>query len=238
MSLLVPPRRNDPEILDGTGHGEGELAAVFRDLATINRTLGGTRALLEAIDPFLAWAAPGERFDVLDVGCGGADLPLAVAAHGRAKGIDVRVVGVEKDPAAVAVARKAAEADPAVSIVAGDAFRLDFPEKSFDVVAMSLFLHHFEYQEAVMLLRRLTKLARKATIVNDLQRHRLPWAFIAIASRLARWHPMIRHDGPLSVLRGFSEEELRAACEDAGASMATVQRRWPFRWVVTIPARA
>lgn len=104
-------------------------------------------------------------------------------------------------------------------------------------MTLSLFLHHFEYQEGVVLVRRLLKLARKAVVVNDLRRHLLPWAFVGIAARLARAHPMFVHDAPLSVLRGFTEGEMQALCQDAGAPMATVQKRWPFRLVATLPSR-
>jgi hypothetical protein len=48
---------------------------------------------------------------------------------------------------------------------------------------------------------------------------------------------MFVHDAALSVLRGFTEEELQALCQDAGAAMATVQRRWPYRLVATLPSR-
>ena len=237
MSFLVPARRTDEEILDRAGNAEPDLAAAFSHIRTVNRRLNGSRILLDAVDPFLGWLSPGETLEVLDVGCGGGDLLLDLAAHVRSRGVDVRIVGVDRDPVTARLARKACAGDPAIEIVEADAFRLPWTEKRFDVVTLSLFLHHLEYQEAVVLLRRLLKLARKAVVVNDLRRHRVPWAFVAVASRLARAHPMFVHDAPLSVLRGFTEEEVRALCEDASAPMATVQRRWPFRLVATLPAR-
>lgn len=237
MSFLVPSRRSDEEILDRPGNAEADLAAAFENIRTVNRRLGGSRILLEAVDPFLGWASPGETFEILDVGSGGGDLLLDLAVHVRSRGVDVRIVGVDRDPATARLARKTCSGDAAIEIVEADAFRLPYPEKSFDVVTLSLFLHHLEYQEGVVLVRRLLKLARKAVVVNDLRRHLLPWAFIGVAARLGRAHPMFVHDAPLSVLRGFTEEEMQALCQDAGSSMATVQRRWPFRLVATLPSR-
>ena len=237
MSFLVPSRRTDEEILDRTGNAEADLAAAFDDIRTVNRRLNGSKLLLEAVDPFLDWASAGETFEILDVGSGGGDLLLDLAAHVRARGSDVRIVGIDRDPATARIARKACAADPAIEIVEADAFRLPYPDKRFDVVTLSLFLHHLEYQEGVVLVRRLLKLARKAVVVNDLRRHLVPWAFIAIAARVARAHPMFVHDAARSVLRGFTEEEMLALCQDVGAPMATVQRRWPYRLVATLPAR-
>lgn len=237
MSFLVPSRRNDEEILDRRGNAEVDLAAALANIGDVNRRLGGSRILLDAIDPFLSWLSPGETFELLDVGSGGGDLLLDLGRHVRARGLGVRIVGVDRDPTIVAIARKGCAGDPAIEIVEADAFRLPYPEKSFDVVTLSLFLHHLEYQEGVVLLRRLLKIARKAVVVNDLRRHLVPWAFIGVAARLRGAHPMFVHDAPLSVLRGFTEEEMQALCQDAGASMATVQRRWPFRLVATLPSR-
>jgi len=50
---------------------------------------------------------------------------------------------------------------------------------------------------------------------------------------------MFRHDGPLSVLRGFTRTELEQLAAEARLSEARVHWRWAFRWVLTtISARS
>ena len=93
-----------------------------------------------------------------------------------------------------------------------------------------------DHRGAVELLRKLRRIARRAVIVNDLRRHRVPWAFIATVAHVTRRDPMFRHDAPLSVLRGFTVDELRAAGRDAGVTDPRVVRRWPYRLVMTLPA--
>jgi SAM-dependent methyltransferase len=234
--VFVPSRRTDPELMDQPGHSEAELEAALADIRAVNRRLRGSRVLLEAIDPYLDWVGAGESFEVLDCGSGGGDLLRDLVAHVKARDVHVRVVGVERDPVTAAIARRWTSDVPEIEIVQADAFKLPYPEGSFDVVTASLFMHHFEYQEVVVLLRRLLKLARKAVVVNDLRRHLVPWAFIALAARGGGASRMFRHDAPLSVLRGFTVEELEAAAEDAGAFGTAVVRRWPFRLVASIPA--
>jgi SAM-dependent methyltransferase len=234
---LVPVRSNDPEIMDRDDNTAEDLRPALRDLASINRWLGGRRALRRALRPFLD--EPGsEPLRVLDIGTGGADLPLDTVSLGRRSGRAVHVTALDLDPVTASIANETTRTVDEIRVVRGDAFRPPFPPGSFHVVTASLFLHHFTHAEIVRLMTRLRRLATQAVIVNDLRRHRLPWGFIHLASRAARLHPMVVHDGPLSVLRGFTDEELRAAAREAGSADAVVRRSWPFRLLMTVPGAA
>ena len=101
-----------------------------------------------------------------------------------------------------------------------------------------MFLHHFPHEQVVALLRRFRRLARRAVVVNDLRRHALPWAFIGVVARATVRHPMFVHDAALSVLRGFTGDELAAAAREAGSERFGLVRRWPFRLVLTLEASA
>jgi hypothetical protein len=100
-----------------------------------------------------------------------------------------------------------------------------------------MFLHHFDHDDAARLLSGFRSIARSAVLVNDLRRHVIPWAFIGLAARATLRHPMFVHDAPLSVLRGFTDEELRAVARDAGAKSAVVERRLPYRLLLTMAGR-
>ena len=231
--LLVPPRCYEPEWLDRTDNPAGEVEKALRDIAWVNRRLRGAQALLRGIDPFLPSGPEGSVLEILDVGTGGGDLAAAMVNHGRSRGLPVRVTAIDRDPAAVALAARAAP--EGVRVLQADAFSLSFPEKSFDLVTASLFLHHFPHSEAGALLSSFRRLARRAVVINELRRHRVPWVFIAVASRVTRRSPMFIHDAPLSVLRGFTERELRALASEAGAPDAPVVRLWPYRLLLTLP---
>jgi SAM-dependent methyltransferase len=142
---------------------------------------------------------------------------------------------MDRDRFAAEVAARRAGAHAEVRVVRADATRLPFRTGAFDLVTASMFLHHFDHVGMVRLLAEFRRLARIAVVVNDLRRHRLPWAFIALTAALTRRHPVFRHDAPLSVLRGFTDDELRAAARDAGVPEPRVERRWPFRLVMTLP---
>ena len=62
------------ELLDGPLDDRPALVGNLRDLARVNRRLGGLDLSARAIDAL----APGRSsIEVLDVGTGGADIPLA-----------------------------------------------------------------------------------------------------------------------------------------------------------------
>jgi len=233
MTLLVPPRCHDPEWLDRTDNATRDVESALHDIAWVNRRLGGARALLRGIDPFLQSHPPGGIFEILDIGTGGGDLAAAMVEHGRGRGLRIEVTAVDRDPAAVALAAR--EACPGVRVLQADAFSLSFTRQSFDLVTASLFLHHFRPGQAAALLAMFRRLARRGVVINELRRHRVPWAFIAGTARVTRRSPMFVHDAALSVLRGFTVSELRALAADAGAPASPVEQLWPYRLLLTLP---
>jgi SAM-dependent methyltransferase len=207
-------RATEPERLD-EGVPEEEALASLADLRFVNRWLGNRRPVVDAVRPYLTLSA---RPTLLDVGCGSADLPAAVAraAPGLlAVGADIKLLHVRQAPRSVRT-------------VVADVRALPFPPRSFDVVMASLFLHHFDAGEAPRILRTLYAVARRALVINDLRRARLPYVFGRAAFPLLFRSRVSVDDGLTSIRRGFTEPELRAAFAEAGIDVH-VRRTWPYR---------
>src|SRR5256885_11066623 len=67
------------ELLDGPLDDPATLAGNLRDLRRMNRALGGIALTSRALDALVGEAADGgEAISLLDVGTGGADIPLAL----------------------------------------------------------------------------------------------------------------------------------------------------------------
>jgi len=233
---LVPRRASAPERMDDPHLALDELRAALAGLTWTNRRLGGTRALVTALEPYVAAAPPDRPFEVLDVGTGAADLPLELLALGRRLGRPLVITAIDRNPYVASIAAAAVAGSATIRVVCADAQRLPFGPRSFDVVTASLFLHHFDEGAATRLLAAFRGLARRAVIINDLRRHVVPWAFIAAAARLLRRGATYVHDAPLSVRRGFTPHELERAARAAGARATRVRRRWPYRLVLEIDA--
>jgi len=235
-NVLVPARRHDAEWLDRTDNAPLDIVSTLDDIRLVNRYLFGSKILVRAVRPFLSELREGETLSVLDVGTGGADLPLDLVAEARRLGRKISIVAVDRDAVTLDYARGKTAGTPEIEILSADAFELPFPPASFDLVTASMFLHHFRHDDAVRLLAGFKALARRAVLINDLRRHVVSWAFIGLTSRMTRRHPMFVHDAALSVLRGFTKAELLAAARDAGAADATVKRRLPYRLLLTMTA--
>jgi len=112
--------------------------------------------------------------------------------------------------------------------VAADARALPFPDRAFDVVTTSLFLHHFDGADAAMVLRELYRVTRRALIVSDLRRSRVPFVFGRLAFPLLFHSRVSVADGLLSIRRAFTRDELAAAFAAAHIPVR-IAHTWPYR---------
>ena len=206
-------RATEPEQLD-LGVGEAEARRSLGDLRFVNRWLGGRRALRRAVLPLLE----GRGASLLDVGCGSGDLPALL--HGERA---VRIVGLDIKPLHLR------EAPRSLRPVAADVRQLPFRARSFDVVTASLFLHHFDGGEVAAVLASLASVARRALVIHDLHRARVPYYFGRLAFPLLFRARVSVADGLLSIRRGFKPAELAAAFAQAGLAQVRVERAWPYR---------
>ena len=216
---------NAREVLDGAVDTP-ELAASLADIDRLNSWFGGYALSLRAIRRLAAEVERDRPLRIIDVGGGTAAFAVRVAEWARRSGRAVRIVVVDRDPAALGLARAAVAAYPEILLVRGDAAALPCRARAADIVTSALTLHHLEPAQAAAGLREMTAAARIGVVVNDLLRRRLSLGLVWLATRLLGCHPISRHDGPLSVRRSYSRDELRALAEEAGARRLTI-REYP-----------
>jgi hypothetical protein len=209
------------ELLDGALDDPAALRGNLRDLARINRALGGTAASRRALDGLVRGRTVPHT--MLDVGTGGADIPLDLLVNAGHRGRALRVTGVDSR-AAVLDAAHAIEprlgTTRGLELVLADGRSLPWPDRSFDIVHASLLIHHLEPPEAIQFLREAARVARIGVIVNDLVRARHHWLAARLLLGVTTRNRYTRHDGPLSVQRAYTRVELRALL--AGAALRPV----------------
>jgi ubiquinone/menaquinone biosynthesis C-methylase UbiE len=93
---------------------------------------------------------------------------------------------------------------------------LPFSPSSFDYVFSSLFLHHFTDEQVVELLRAFGRVARRAVLIVDLERHPVAYYFLPATRWLLGWDPVTVHDGKISVEAAFRPRELESLARAAG----------------------
>jgi 2-polyprenyl-3-methyl-5-hydroxy-6-metoxy-1,4-benzoquinol methylase len=222
-SSLTPIRRRGIEYLDEPNVSADLLRRSLSDVARANTLFGGTRAVLRELMPVLR-AARGDSLTLLDVGTGAADIPTAARALAERLGVRLTVVGADTaEPLAHSAAPRLDGS------ICADARALPFPSHSVDVVVCSQLLHHFTELEMLLVLRELHRVARERVIVSDLRRSWAAAAGIWLASFPLRFHPVSRHDGVVSVLRGFTPRELHDHVRMSTGATPVVRRHMGWR---------
>jgi ubiquinone/menaquinone biosynthesis C-methylase UbiE len=205
------------ELLDGPLDDPAALRGNLRDLARINRRLGGTRASRHALDHLLDRRSGPHT--LLDVGTGGADIPLSLLESSAATDRPLRVTALDSRAEVLAAARDVnarLHATAGLDLVVGDGRSLPWPDRAFDVVHASLVLHHLEPPDAIAFLAEAARVARHGVVVNDLVRARHHWLGARVLLALTTRNRYTRHDGPLSVRRAYTLIELRALLAAGG----------------------
>ena len=228
--MLRPLQRSlRPELMDDPGASPAELRVNLEDLKRINERWGGLRSACFAMSSALSRWPPGRLVKILDVGCGGGDLLMALARECRTRGIPAQLVGVDCSPAILEIARGAVSIFPEIRLLRADALAPPFPEKSFDFVLCSLVLHHVPPERSAQFLRSLRTLSRAGVVVSDLRRGRLEYLLTLLFTRLFTRGRLSRLDGPLSVLRALTLDEARELALAAGWTEGVVRKCFPLR---------
>jgi SAM-dependent methyltransferase len=227
------PRLEQPELLDLGQGSPRDVAENLAEMQRINDWLGGTRALTRHLYPRLlasSSAVPHRPLTVIDLGTGGASLPLMLTRWARRQGIDLRILAVDWSHRNLSTAAGEVRGAAHIQRVQADAAHLPLAHSApVDVVISSLLMHHLEPDMLVRVLREAYALAGQALIMTDLVRGRLPYlAFKAIQPLFARNY-LTRHDGALSVRRAYTPGELRSISEQAGLRGARVICHFPWR---------
>jgi SAM-dependent methyltransferase len=172
------------------------------------------RLIADAQERVIAgFLAPVEDRSVLDVGTGTGRAAIALARRGA------RVTGVDASNEMLAVAaRRAAEANVAVTFAHGDAHGLAFADRSFDsVICLRVLMHTPDWQRS---LSELCRVARRR-VVFDYPAVSSAAALQAGARRLA-----FAMGAAVEPYRVFTDRAVRAALRANGFAVVRVHRQF------------
>lgn len=192
-----------------------------------------TAASLWPVIASAAAASSPQRFRVLDIACGGGHVLVSLARLALRARLDIDWLGWDVSSAAVDHARTVATRAGVkqVRFARGDALRDELPV-GIDVMLCTLFLHHLAERDAIALLGRLGRAARRAVVVSDLRRTWLGGVFAWVAGRALSQSDVFRVDGMRSIAAAFTTEEASALAARAGLTGARVANVWPQRWLL------
>jgi SAM-dependent methyltransferase len=238
MAVATQTRRDfsrrsaESEWLDDAELKPQELSLVLRDLATFNGAMLGHWPVLSWLRRATRGVDRSQAVTVLDAGCGYGDLLRAMRRWSRRTSVPLRLIGLDLNRETIRIARDATDPDDRIEYEAADIFAYK-PEAPVDIVVNSLLMHHLSDPMIVEFLRWMDAQARRGWLIYDLQRHVVPYAFIGLMGKLTRLHPMVIHDGRISVARSLTRREWEARIAEAGIPRSVVDLRWfMFRFVI------
>lgn len=214
------------ELMDDPALDEGTYREVLYNLARVNRITMAFRPTLSFLDRAIG---SRRKFRLLDVGYGDGAMLRAIAEWAAKRGIEGELVGIDLNPRSAQAAREAT-VDIAIDYLMGD--YADLAGRGWDFITSNLVAHHMTHDQLIAFLRFMSVEAAAGWLINDLNRSGLAYVGYPMLSRLMRWHPIVRHDGRMSIARSYRLEEWLPMLEEAGITEARAYRAFPFRLCV------
>jgi len=231
LHVLTNRRFVTDEIMDSPDVEEAAHLQALAGLRRINRFSGTADKVRRPIVEF-ARRENLKHISILDIACGGGDVPIQAAVGLQRSGVGVELKLLDRSRTAVQTAAAAAR-NAGIVCEGIEADVLDLPQIKADVVTNSLFLHHLrEPEQVVGLLRRMKEIAGRMVVISDLVRSRMgligAWAGCRMLSRSR----IVHHDGPASVRAAWTMAEISEFARRAGMGGARIERCRPWRMLL------
>ncbi len=224
------------EHIDTGNYTAAEYESCIGELQIVNRWMGDAHSLRATLFPEIEAHSLNE-FSILDVGAGSGELLRVTAGWARQTNRRVIAVGLELNERSAKSINEESERFDEISSVRGNALELPFADSQFDYVICSLFTHHFLDEQVVQILREMSRVARRRIFVIDLHRHPIAYFLYTTLGKIVLHNRLLRHDGALSILRSFKTYELLELGKQAGLRELSVERRFPYRLVLSAAAK-
>ncbi len=228
---MFQTRSYELEFIDTGDYTPEEYDCCLKELRLINRYAGDIWALNNSLLKEIKQQNLRE-FSVLDVGAGSGEFLRVMADFARKEKREAKLFGVELNELSANSMRHESSAYSEISAIRANVFSLPFADNSFDYVICSLFTHHFKDEPVVEILREFNRVSKRKFFVIDLHRHRIAYFLYTTIGKIFLKSRLTRHDGALSILRGFKPNEFNQLALEAELAEFKVKRHFPFRLVL------
>lgn len=225
-------RSSEKEKLDDLNlHGE-PLHQALQSLEWVNRRFGNHRTVIKAIHSIIKKEA--KPLHIIDLGCGGGDLALAVAKSLRQHKIEFTITGIDGNANTLTYAKNKCEAFPEISFLQANILSNQFSIQPCDILISSHFMYHFTADALVSFLKNNLSAISTAFIFSELKRNRFAMRLFKFSSFLLPISKLAKEDGVLAIKRSFAKKEWLLIMQQAGIGTYRIQSVPLFRILITI----
>lgn len=217
-------RSNKKELLDGNEMSNVDLFQNLRELHFINKHLGGYKISLKALQRFIK---PNQSYILVDIGSGGGDTLKQIYRWSESRKLNLRLIGIDLKSVCIEYSSKN-KPNSCIEFVEDDYRNITNHVNKVDIIHACLFCHHLDNKEIVDLINFSIK-NHAILIINDLERNPIAYYAIKILTFIFSKSYLVKHDAPLSVLRGFTTKEWMSILKQSNAQNFSIRKRWAFR---------
>jgi 2-polyprenyl-3-methyl-5-hydroxy-6-metoxy-1,4-benzoquinol methylase len=222
-------RTNKAEIMDDFELKGHELEVVLKDLNNVNKRLGGYKITIDGIKKLLPQQQ--KTLKIADIGCGSGENLRQIAKWANRKNISVELYGIDANLNSINLAKSLSKEFDNISFIQQNVFEEDFNRHEFDIITLSLTLHHFKDKDIKRLLPILYHNSNLGVVINDLQRHWLAYFLFLLYSSVLMSSKIAKHDGRVSILRGFKKIDFKNFSTIVKPKHLLLEWRWAFRYL-------
>lgn len=224
-------RSFQPELMDDPDVPRDLLYKNLRELDFLNKYTLGHQLSIRALEKLLPDS--NGTIHVADLGCGSGDTLKHMARWARKKQIDAKFTGIDNNPDIIAYLRKHCKDYPEIKGIEATYQEYLSGNEEVDIYHCSLFAHHLENHELLDLFSHFNKHPRLGFVISDILRSRFAYYGSMILTTLGNGTSLARHDGPVSVLKGFRINEIKDLLARAEVSDYDLRKAMGFRFILS-----
>jgi 2-polyprenyl-3-methyl-5-hydroxy-6-metoxy-1,4-benzoquinol methylase len=218
-------RSQKKELLDGIV-AKKDLILNLKELHAINSILGGYNVSIHAFKQFKL-----QGKIIVDIGSGGGDTLNEILKYTTKNKVHSKLVGVDLKQECTDYA--SSHLSNELTFITDDYRNIQNHLQKIDFIHACLFTHHLTDHEITELIQ-FSLQNNSVLIINDLDRNPLAYYSIKLLTKYFSKSHLVKHDAPLSVLRGFKKKEWHYFLKQAGASDYSVKWKWAFRHQIIV----
>ncbi len=223
-------RSQQAEIMDDLDFQSPEMKDLLNDLKLVNTWLDGNNITLKGIQKLLQNRSQTDKITVVDFGCGDGELLRKCADFGKKNNFNFEFIGIDFNENILQFAKMKSSGYTNIKFQKLDVFSEENLIPNCDIALCTLFLHHFPTEKIERLLKTMIHKTSIGLVINDLQRSKLAFELFKVASAFFLKSKIARHDGLVSVARGFKKVELQSIADKFPNQKSEIHWRWAYRY--------